>query len=689
MLHSRTRPRNINHPWLRPTAFAAAAVLLLSALIVPSSPVRAAGTPVVFRVDSVGNITANGTPIRIKGASWFGLEGRYEISTDSVNPRGAPMEQYMGNVFWAPSGRTYDQDISEFKAMGINTIRLPLVHQTLANAPCDPQGLDPVLKNDTSVRIQCARTALETIIKKLDAAGIYVLLDIHSCNNYVDWRKGRLDARPPYVDATRNNYDFTREDWSCASTNNPASVTHVEAYNESTWLGDLKTLAGLESSLGVSNIIGIDLFNEPWDYTWSTWSGLVNDAYNAINPVNSNILMFVQGTSDTANNQDGIAGNEVKQNIGNTTVIPNWGENLADAGANPPSAVPKSRLVFSPHAYGPSVFVGAQFADPAQPSCAGLSGDAFGDAKCNIVINPTLLENGWQASFGYLKAQGYAVVVGEWGGNIDWPGGAASIRDQDRYSYITDHTVDLKWQQAFVNYLLKVGIDDSIYWSVNPESGDTGGLYTTPYDPRSNTGAWGTWGALNQTKMTLVHKLWDVAPCTGSSCPTPPPSTPPSATPTVRPSTTPTVGPTPSPTVRPSSTPTVGPTASPTARPSATPTARPSVTPSPTPTPSGGTARCSAAYHVDSQWGNGFTATVTVTNSGTVATKTWTVTWTWGGNQAFVNTWNATITTSGTAVTAKNMTYNNVIGAGGNTTFGFQASFSGTNATPTLTCSAT
>jgi hypothetical protein len=54
-----------------------------------------------------------------------------------------------------------------------------------------------------------------------------------------------------------------------------------------------------------------------------------------------------------------------------------------------------------------------------------------------------------------------------------------------------------------------------------------------------------------------------------------------------------------------------------------------------------------------------------------------------------VNSWNAAVTSSGTAVTANNLSYNNVIAAGGNTTLGFQAGFSGTNATPTLTCSAT
>jgi cellulose 1,4-beta-cellobiosidase len=39
-------------------------------------------------------------------------------------------------------------------------------------------------------------------------------------------------------------------------------------------------------------------------------------------------------------------------------------------------------------------------------------------------------------------------------------------------------------------------------------------------------------------------------------------------------------------------------------------------------------------------------------------------------------------------VTATNLSYNGALAAGGNTTFGFQAGFSGANTAPTLTCSA-
>src|SRR5687768_6716660 len=172
--------------------FALIGSIVLSVLSISVRPASAQTAP-QWRVDAQGNITKDGVIFRVKGGSWFGLQGRYEPASDPVNPRGAPMEQYMGNVFWAPSGRTYAGDIAEFKAMGINLVRIPLVPQTLD--PNNPQGRDPFLKNTASVRIANSRLALETVIRALNTEGIMVLLDMHSCSNYVGWRKGRFDAR--------------------------------------------------------------------------------------------------------------------------------------------------------------------------------------------------------------------------------------------------------------------------------------------------------------------------------------------------------------------------------------------------------------------------------------------------------------------------------------------------------------
>ena len=59
--------------------------------------------------------------------------------------------------------------------------------------------------------------------------------------------------------------------------------------------------------------------------------------------------------------------------------------------------------------------------------------------------------------------------------------------------------------------------------------------------------------------------------------------------------------------------------------------------------------------------------------TGTTALSGWKVGWTFGGNQTISNAWNATVTQSGSAVTARSAAYNGSVPAGGSTTFGFVA----------------
>jgi hypothetical protein len=96
---------------------------------------------------------------------------------------------------------------------------------------------------------------------------------------------------------------------------------------------------------------------------------------------------------------------------------------------------------------------------------------------------------------------------------------------------------------------------------------------------------------------------------------------------------------------------------------------------------------CKAVYTTSSDWGSGFNANVTVTNTGSTALKSWTVGWSFPGAQKITNAWNASYTQSGAAVTASNMSYNGSVAAGGNTSFGFQGAPGGAG-TPTLTCTA-
>jgi aryl-phospho-beta-D-glucosidase BglC (GH1 family) len=450
--------------------------------------------------------------VPVRCGNWFGWEGRHEPSNDPDNPSGAPLEQYVGNVFWNPSGRTIQQTMTEIKAQGLTTLRIPVAPQTLESNPPNQQGLPTfpngkmILKNDPSVRQQNAWQGLTSFIQLANTNNIQLVLDIHSCSNYVGWRKGRLDARPPYVDATRQSYDFKRENYSCSSTGNPAGFSGtINEYNQTKWLADLRTLAGLPAALGVTNIMGIDIFNEPWDYSWSQWKSLAESAYSAINGVNPNLLIFVEGISASSGNQDGTPDTKVVTPHGSLETNPNWGENLYEAGSTP-LTIPMDRLVYSPHTYGPSVFQQAHFMDPAQTNCIGLEGEEAGDADCNLVITASRLTPGWEEHFGYLKDSGYAMVVGEFGGNWDWPN-KASTADRARWAHITPGVVDGQWQTAFVNYMKSRGIE-ACYWGMNPESGDTYGWYATSYDPVSATSNWGTWTGFDSRKTPLLKSLW-------------------------------------------------------------------------------------------------------------------------------------------------------------------------------------
>ncbi|MFB6811104.1 glycoside hydrolase family 9 protein [Streptomyces sp. NPDC056387] len=93
-------------------------------------------------------------------------------------------------------------------------------------------------------------------------------------------------------------------------------------------------------------------------------------------------------------------------------------------------------------------------------------------------------------------------------------------------------------------------------------------------------------------------------------------------------------------------------------------------------------ASCTVAYRIDSAWGNGFTATVTVRNTGTSAVSGWTLGWSFAGDQRISNAWNATVNQSGTTVTARDAGWNGTLAPGGSASLGFQATYSGANAIP-------
>ncbi|MET9300033.1 non-reducing end alpha-L-arabinofuranosidase family hydrolase, partial [Micromonospora aurantiaca] len=93
-------------------------------------------------------------------------------------------------------------------------------------------------------------------------------------------------------------------------------------------------------------------------------------------------------------------------------------------------------------------------------------------------------------------------------------------------------------------------------------------------------------------------------------------------------------------------------------------------------------AGCSVNYAISSQWQGGFGANVTITNLGDPVSS-WTLTWSFGAGQTVTQSWNTSLTQSGSAVTARNVDYNGSIPTNGNTSFGFNGSWTSSNPVPT------
>jgi len=472
----------------------------------PNPPADAKPTPETsgvsgaFRVDKTGHLTHEGTPFQVRGGNWFGLEGQDDIA------RPGAMELYIGSVYWADKSnkRSLEDTMKEIQAapLRLNTVRLPVAPQTLIKG--HPDGdyarTDVKIRNNDPMYYPYtdAYAALEDFLLKASANNLYVILDLHSCSNHIGWRAGKIDDGPPWVDAKRENYDYKKENYTCKSGE--------DAYDKTKWLNDIHTLAKLPKKLGIHNILGIDCFNEPWKYSWSQWADLAKECYDAIAAEDDDLIAVVEGVSGSHELPDGTMEGEY---YGDPNINPNWGENLWGQ-QNDPIQIPKDRLCFSPHTYGPAVYVQKQFVDQSNPACVGLEDDAAGKAKCKLVVSRDnaaavqKIRQGWDEHFGFLRAQNYCVLVGEFGGFKNWPANPVKPTAATIWAHLPSNVrYDWEWQSIFAQYMNDKGISDYTYWSINPESGDTGGLYNHAYS-LSNKSGWGVWQGLDTEKAALV-----------------------------------------------------------------------------------------------------------------------------------------------------------------------------------------
>lgn len=127
-------------------------------------------------------------------------------------------------------------------------------------------------------------------------------------------------------------------------------------------------------------------------------------------------------------------------------------------------------------------------------------------------------------------------------------------------------------------------------------------------------------------------------------------------------------------------------TASASASASASPSksASPSASASASPTVGATGFGCHVTYTKNSEWGGGFTSTVVINNTGSTTISSWTVGFTFAGDQKITGAWNeGSYTQSGEAVSVTNAAYNGSIAPGGNTSFGMQGTWTSSDSPPT------
>ena len=435
-----------------------------------------------------------------------------------------------------------------------------------------------------------------------------------------------------------------------------SALWYTSAVPESTWISDLTALANRYQ--GNPTVVGIDLHNEPHDPacwgcgdTTIDWRLAAERAGNAVLAADPHLLVFVEGV----------------QTFNGSSYW--WGGNLQGAGTYPVRLNVPNQLVYSAHDYATSVASQPWFTDPSFPSnMPGI----------------------WGKNWGYLFTSNTAPVwVGEFGTTL------ASSTDQT-------------WLKALVSYLRPTstyGADayQWTFWSWNPDSGDTGGILEgdwttvdtvkdgylatikapgfsgggggggdiTPPTAPTNLAATATtttsvslsWTAATDNVGVTGYDVYRGATLAGTSTGT-------TFTDTgLTPSTAYTY------TVK--------------AFDAAGNLSSASSAVTATTQATGSNSGCTATYAVTNQWNTGFTATVTITNTGTAATRTWQVGWTWpDSGQQVTNAWNATESHSGQSETFTAVSSDAAIAPGGTTSFGFQGSYNGTNPAPTPVCTA-
>lgn len=335
-----------------------------------------------YRVKS-GKFFHNGKELQIFGINWFGFE--------------QPAHVFHG--LWQVN---FEQSLDMMKQCGFNALRIPVHPNILKNDTIEHniEWKNPELQKKRSLE------ALDYVIAAMEKRGMMYIFDHHSVpTSNQNKRAGEIG-----------------EFW------------YNDFYSDAQWLSDLATLA--KRYKGHESFIGIDIKNEPHGRaTWGTgnrdtdFNLAAERAFKAIDEVNPDILIFVEGVEGGGSN---------------------WGGDLSGM-AKTALNIPIDRLVLAPHAYGPSVYQQETFKKPEFPGNLSAM---------------------WERQFGFLVAKGYTICPTEMGGLYT----DEKATDNGKNHVVGEMIRDKTYLNTYYAWLKSKGIINFFFWCWNANSGDTGGI---------------------------------------------------------------------------------------------------------------------------------------------------------------------------------------------------------------------
>ncbi len=399
---------------------------------ISSVPVTAADTNNDDWLHAVGSrlYDSQGNQVWLTGVNWFGMN-----CTENF-PHG----------LWSAD---VDELLSSVADRGINIIRFPVSTELLLSwmngTPYEPVGLNAANGKDYSFNPDFCDADGST----MDSMGIFDVI-IQKCKKY--GIKALVDVHSPASHNSGHNYNLWYYDANCPDADNMAvGFYSKEQITTEDWITSLAWLA--EKYKNDDTIIAYDLKNEPhgkgqdgsvsakWDDSTdpNNWAYAATQCANAVLDANPNALILIEGVEQSLKSDSFTWGQP--DSLTNSPYIPGWwGGNLRGVKENPVdlgSEERNSKIVYSPHDYGPSVYAQTWFQKD--------------------FTTQTLLDDYWYDTWAYVNDQDIApLLIGEWGGHMD---GAENQ----------------KWMTLLRDYMIDNHINHT-FWCLNPNSGDTGGL---------------------------------------------------------------------------------------------------------------------------------------------------------------------------------------------------------------------